>query len=419
MSTLKKSLKKTSKSSLIFLALSGLLISVGFGQRLYFAFCDDCYWLGTNSYINIAENMVDGRGFVDTLSNFGVPDRTRRPPLIPGILAAFMKMTDKGAGIALFFLFQGLIGALTALLVAIWGLRISYSKGVYWFLLLIYSFWAPAMGLMPCVMTETTFIFLFTGASIFLMEGFRFPKWPFFAAAGILIGLASLARPILYPLYFLLAFGWPWLFFKPARVTGKRKAYFAMVFFISLLVVIFPWIQRNMNINDRFTLITSNVGLNLLMQNTDKSRPEVWIDLMEKSRKGGDLSNIDEATRDRLLLRKAFKAIREKPLAMAGRFIDRAIHIYNNSNDNSPDLKYNLQWSNFWTFFLLAGLIILIGSRFSDGLLLLIIQLNFIIIYGLIFFEARFRETVIPCHLVLASLGGLYLIRGINEFRKK
>ena len=404
---------------IIIIILTGIFICLGFWLRLHFAVVDQCYWRGPNSYIDIAENIVAKEGFVDRKSNFGIPDRTRRPPLTPGILAGFMALSDKEGGMAAFLVFQGLLGALTALLIAIWGWRVAYSFGVYWFLLPIYTFWAPALGFAPCIMTEVTFIFLFTGAAILLLEAFRSSDWKLFVVSGIVLGLASLNRPVLYPLYFFLAVAWPWLFSKPSKTNPKRKALLALAFFISLLVVIFPWIQRNTNINERFTLITSNIGLNLLIQNTDKERPQMWDKLASMSEKGQELSGLDEVTRDGLLFGKALDAIREKPLEMVKRFIDRAIHIYNNSNDNFPDLKYHFQWTNLWSFFLLGGFVILFGSRFSDGLFLLLIQLNFIVIYGLTFFEARFRETVIPCHLVVAGVAGLYLIRKIREYRKK
>ena len=404
---------------ILVLVYSCIFLCLGFLVRFHFARADDCYWRAPDSYISIAGNLAQGRGFVDNQSNFGVPDSTRRPPLVPFVLSIFFRCSGKIDSLAGFFVFQSLIGAITALLVALLGWKLSNSLGVYLFLVPVYSFWAPAMGLAPCVMTETTFIFLFCSACLVLVEAFRKVSWTYFAAAGLLVGLASLARPILYPLYFLLAAAWPWLFAKKAKVSAKQKGIAAALFFAALLAVIFPWIQRNTNINGRFTLITSSVGLNLVMENSPASRPQMWIQLQEEAAPGGELSEIDETTRDWRLLDRAFGFIRQDPGRFAGQMIDRLIHVFNNSNDNFPELRFNVQWSTKWVFFLVIGLVVLFSTSFSQGLLMLLFELNFIAVYCLTYFEARFRETVMPVHLVLACIGGAYIIRKICEYRKR
>lgn len=401
------------------LIYAGIFLCVGFALRLHFAESDTCYWRAPNSYISIAANLNSGKGFLDSMSNFGVPDRTRRPPLIPFLMFLMMKGSDTGGGIAAFLVFQSLLGALTSILIGVLGWKVAFSKGVYFFLVPFYSIWGPAMGFAPCVMTETTFIFLFSLASIVILESFRTEKLRLFGLAGLLVGLASLARPVLYPLYFYLAAAWPWLFRRGAQVARKRKILAAAVFFIALLIVIFPWMQRNTNVNGRFTLITSSVGLNLLMHNTPAERPEVWTKLQVEAMQGGQIARVDEQTRDELLFQRALVHIREEP----GRFLlnvaDRIIHLYNGSNDNSPDHLLPIHWSNKWFFLMVIGLFVLFLTRFPEGLLFAILELNFITVYALTFFEARFRETVIPVHLILACLGGVFLIRKIQVWIRK
>lgn len=384
---------------------------------MYFSFSGKCHWKAPASYLSIAENLSQGRGFVDNQSNFGVPDRTRRPPLIPAIIAVAMKIFGKN-GHAAFLVFQALLGSITALIIAWWGRELSGSKGIFYFLLAVCTFWAPAMRLAPCAMTEVVFIFLFSAFCTLLYFAFRSPGRWLFAGAGLLLGTASLARPVLYPVYFLLAAGWPWLFSSKSGIRRKEKVIAAAAFFGTLILVITPWCFRNSVINQHPTLITSSVGLNLFMENTEKQRPEIWNELNEKSQPGGELHGLSEGDRDRLLMHRATKAIFENPAIFIGRFFERVILLYNNTDYNFPPLPYNLQWSNKWAILLFIGLFLLFKSRFNEGLLLAIIQLNFIIVYGLTFFEARFREAVMPVHLVLACCGGLFIIRKIKTYIK-
>lgn len=405
---------------IIILIYGGVLLCAGFALRLSFAVSEDCYWRAPNSYISIAANLDSGKGFLDTMSNFGVPDRTRRPPLVPFLLFLMMKASDQGGGIAAFLIFQSLASALTAIWIGLLGWRVAYSKGAFLFLVPFYSIWGPAMGFAPCVMTETTFIFLFALASLFILEAFRSEKLLYFSLAGLLVGLASLSRPILYPLYFYLAIAWPWLFRRGRQVSRKIKIVTATAFFVTLLIVIFPWIQRNTNINERFTLITSSVGLNLLMHNTPAERPEVWTELQIEAMQGGQIAQVDEQTRDSLLLQRALTHIRKNPGRFMMNMADRIIHLYNGSNDNFPAHTIPIHWSNKWFFLLVIGLFVLFMTRLPEGMLFLILELNFITIYALTFFEARFRETAMPIHLVLACFGGIYLIRKVNaRVRKK
>jgi 4-amino-4-deoxy-L-arabinose transferase-like glycosyltransferase len=322
-----------------------------------------------------------------------------------------MDAKGRSGGIPYFLAFQALLGSLTALLIALLGWRLCHSRGVFYFLLPVSTFWGPSLGLAPCVMTETTFVFLFVASALVLLEAFRSKRYILFGIAGILVGLASLARPILYPLYFLLAVAWPWLFRKKDKVPTRKKRYTAILFFAVLLIVIVPWMVRNTKINGRVTLITSSVGLNLVMRNTDATRPEVWKELMDQSVPGGSLSGIDEATRDRKLAGRALKEILDHPGQFFASVLDRLIHLFNGSMDNFPDLKIPLAWHHWAMVPLIIGLFALFLTRPSEGLLLVILELNFILIYCLTFFEARFRETMVPIHLVLACLGVLFLVR--------
>lgn len=360
---------------------------------------------------------------MDTKSNYGYPDRTRRPPLIPNLLSMLMEKSDDPTGIALFLVFQSLAGALTAVMIGLLGWVLSKTRFAYYLLVAFYSFWGPAMVLAPCVMTETLFTLFFTISALLLFRAFETGSLREFFAAGLFVGLASLTRPILYPLYFYLAVCWPFLFAKKPAITSRKKGLAAAIFFLALFVMIMPWISRNTKVNGRFTLITSNVGLNLLMNNHPMGQTEAWKYAMEQAQPGGPLFGMDEAGRDAVMLDKAISFIQQDPGGFVSAVLDRFYRFYTDSKQNFPEiLPIPIEWKTYLSFFLFLGIYTIFKRRFSAGLLLTLMLLNFNTIYCLTFFEARFREVAISLHLAAGTVGAVVFYRTVAAYlsnRKK
>jgi hypothetical protein len=128
---------------------------------------------------------------------------------------------------------------------------------------------------------------------------------------------------------------------------------------------------------------------------------------------------MDEQERDRALAAQAKNAILQDPIGFAGRFADRVIHLYNHSNDNAPEPIFGIHWNWWGTGLMIFGLIVLLPIRFNAALFLILIQANFALVYGLTFFEARFREAAMPAHLVLAGIGALALFRKASLYMRR
>ena len=409
--------RRRSQITLVVFAL--IFIVLGFVVRLAASRTGTCYWLAPQSYISIATNIVEGDGFLDEMSNFQVPDRTRRPPLVPALIAACMMVFGKASGVAAFLALQAFLSAVTAVLIGLIGRRISGNRNLFFFLTAIYAAWGPAIELSRCAMTELTFIFLFAACLLALFTAFEKPHIGLFATAGALMGLASLTRPLLYPAYGLLALSWPWLFAKSVRIDRRKKLLTAVAFYGALLVVIAPWIVRNTTLNGRPTLITSSIGLNLLMQNAPVDQPEVWKYAVRESKPGGELHGMNEAQRDRYLMDRALRYIREDFTTFLGNAILRIRLIYDSPMYNFPDLTVPIRWWHYGWMLLILGLVLLLRGQPTKGLLVVLLLLNFNIVYSLTFFEARFRETVMPLMMPLAGMGIVFLWRKAVRYIQK
>ena len=185
-----------------------------------------------------------------------------RAPLYPYLLAMFFRITDSSPYWSRFI--QIVFGSLLPLLIYLFGLKL-FDRRV--------AFWAATIGVLyptfiyydATLLITSTMVIL---TALLLWQLYRLqdkPTLPGFIVAGLLLGLAGLARPnilLLGPALFL----WIWLIIKSA--VGWRRALMGYVAMgLACLVVILPVTVRNYVASDDFVLIAWQGGFNFYLGN--------------------------------------------------------------------------------------------------------------------------------------------------------
>lgn len=109
------------------------------------------------------------------------------------------------------------------------------------------------------VLTDSLFLFLFTGLLILVFRFLRGPSWMFGAAVMGGLGLLTLIRPIVFYLPILLVPFMAACLWIRGRRSFFRSTASGLVWVIVFLFVLFPWLHRNYRVYGRFAL-TSQTG---------------------------------------------------------------------------------------------------------------------------------------------------------------
>lgn len=307
-------------------------------------------------------------------------------------------LLDLGTLLFLFALARRLLGRRLALLTA---LTYAAYPGCWWAVSSLY--------------TETLATFLWAAAVLILTLGLEQRRATWFAAAGLILGLAALVRPTgqAFAVFLLIALVWTY------RPRNLRWLWHFVAFTLALLVVITPWAARNYRIFHRPVALSSFGGLNFWAGNylpfsghfREASYPIV-------RRITADAS--DEFQADRALTRAAWRNI-------AGYLSDH------------PVAYADLLWQKFHTFWspysvgaviigchgrgmtdaalhstlLLLGLIGLLvasltGRRYAP--MFAVIAFNNLVHVATIAEEGRYNLVIMPYVIVLAAaaLGWLF-----------
>ncbi len=158
-------------------------------------------------YMTLAQNLIAGRGFSQSLSAPFVPD-LRRTPLYPALLALISFSTNDRHVAAI--LFNILLGVLTVALVYALAQKWAGTTTALAAAMLLATD-LTGITYNNLLLTETTFTLLLTLAVLALIEYSLRPRARQAWLSGLAFGLATLCRPIgifLAPVL-LLVFAWP------------------------------------------------------------------------------------------------------------------------------------------------------------------------------------------------------------------
>ena len=207
-----------------------------------------------SQYYRLAANVLVEKSF-HSFDGF-------RTPAYPIFLAIIFFIF--GIKIWLILLFQITIDVGTGVIVYYTAKEIFQSQRAGLIAFFLYSIDILASILATQLMTETVFIFIFSFSIFFLIKAIKYNRVPSIIISAILLGLATLIRPVSQYLPILIM---PFLFFPYQRLFASlgRCLLYAAVF----LLILFPWQLRNYYIYGYYS-ISSIEGYNLLEYNVVK-----------------------------------------------------------------------------------------------------------------------------------------------------
>jgi 4-amino-4-deoxy-L-arabinose transferase-like glycosyltransferase len=206
---------------------------------------------------------------------------------------------------------QSVIGALTALLTfklaeKVFNRRVAVWSGLF------FTLYPVAWGYCDLVLSETLFTFLLVASMIFLVD---MPKGKLSDAfiAGLLLGVTTLTRTVLYQFPFFIAIYY--LIFSKNRL---RLIPSLAVLVVASWIVLLPWMARNQRVFGESTLSTKS-GVDFYLYNHS---PFKYI-LYNYSQEGEDALGgitpwkLSEVERNQICQKAALDWIKSHPLLWA------------------------------------------------------------------------------------------------------
>ena len=260
-------------------------------------------------------------------------------------------------------------------------------------------------------MTEVLCGLLLLASGLSVLRARDSTRWA--AAAGVLLGLASLCRPTGY----VVAAGWAaWLLWR-----GERRRVAALC--VAAAVTVAPWAARNLVQFGRPILTTTHGGYTLLLGNNDAFYDAVlprpwgavwgagqadWVRGLEAEMTGVE----GELPRDAWMKRRAWRTIRERPgdflraaLLRAGRFWN--VVPQGPAADRLPSFAYygvGAFYAACWAA-AAVGAVRLWRTRPEAAVFLLVPLAAFTAVHLLYWANARMRVPVEPFAMTLAAAG--------------
>ena len=235
---------------------------------------------------------------------------TYRPPLYPLMLAGIYQVC--GHDLLLVRLWQAFLG--TALCGVFYGIGrrlggeatglIAAGLGAVYPLFIFFT---------AVFMAETLLLLLTTAAVLCALRMEEVPSVKNAASLGVVLGLAALCKPVVLAWAPFLLWGW----WRRAGCRRRWRSFRLGIVLGSMVLVVAPWTGRNLLATGSFVLISSNLGMNLLVGNEPEADGQYrWgIDYL------GMVDQLvppsaDAVVRDRAAARQALQWIAAEP----GRF---------------------------------------------------------------------------------------------------
>ena len=326
-----------------------------------------------------------------------------RPPLLPFVLAPFVP-AGVGSPVELRWVVV-VLGALAAPLAYLGLRRTSLGERARWVGLAL-ALWPPAVYLSLRILAEPLASALLLGVLAVPpdTDDRVIPERRSFAA-GLLGGLAILARPACLVAVVLVAF---------TRGGLRRAVWFA----IGATLVVAPWVVRNWSIHGR-PLLTTNTGVTLVGANSAAAAnaewPGKWVEPEIVYRGAPDppdagfygWNGLSEEASDARFARDAVTWIRENPGGFLRLAFWKVVRLFDpDQHSAKPDagMKRLVGWLTFAPVLILAVIGFVLARRdatFRPWLAVLAgTVLTTIVFYG----DVRMRSPADPTLLALAVL---------------
>jgi len=362
-------------------------------------------------YINCAENILNGNGFVANKRYFHIA------PSFPILMSSIFFFFGKNYQIIR--LFQAVLSSLIAFFIYKIGDRIYNKKTglIAASIVAVYPYFIYYSGL---ILTETLAI-LFLTISIYLLfdllHGVNSSLK--YLIAGIIFGITSLTKSTLFYLLVLLIL---FLIFIKININKQsiRKLILLVVGFLSILL---PWMVRNYRLSNCVIPVTKDAGL-MWYSNTGRLLDPDYKDykgflsyessfyrkaLQDSS---GDLSNIQiELMVDDYYSKKTLRLIRKYPLRFFKGCLYRIKRFWAIYPMQYAKNEFRLDYFLFGIFsfglifpLFFCGIFLGYKENKRDTLLLLFVIVFFTLLYSMILGMIRYRLPIEPIIILFASV---------------
>lgn len=352
-----------------------------------------------------------------------------QPPLYPYILA-LVKLAFPDAFFYIARIIQALIGAASCLLVYLIGRR-AFSPVVGTVAAVAAALYGPSIYFDARLLPTGLATFLILVGLLLLMRAVERPSRLVFLAAGLLLGIASIAVATVLALIPLTA---AWLCYRFWDQAGRGRSWGGN-FLLGAALAIAPVTLRNDIVGEDVVLISYNGGVNFYIGNnadyerTHALRPGwewealVALPLMEGITRPSAKSGFFYA--------RAFEFIRESPLAYIALMGSKAAQFWRGDEiERNQEIYYWRKYSSIlavtlwkWGLAFPFGLVsplaligLLVYIRRQGITLPVVFVLGYSLAVVAFFVAARYRVPVVPLLLLFAVYGGRWLY---GQWREK
>ncbi|MFQ5963082.1 MAG: ArnT family glycosyltransferase [Candidatus Scalinduaceae bacterium] len=365
-----------------------------------------------------AVNIINGNGFrIDNLlsiqggetpGSFGLDTLfSFKPPLYPMFLATIYSTCDRNflaVGII-----QAFLGSLSCLILFQISKRI-FDEKVGLISTSIFALYPYFVLQGTKVMDTTLFTFLTVISILYLYKVTERPTSVNMVAAGIIMGLAILCRPIFLP-FIPFVFVWLW-FSSPSKKIRVLKIITITSIFIILTVL--PWTVRNYMVHGRLVLLGTNGGYTFWQANNQftekyiKMRSDLdpiafneGIDWKEEG-----LYGLSEVEQNSWFYKEGVGYIYNHPFDLvrlsALKFLSLwSWHIYPSSESKLKNAIYTFTYGPI-LIMAIAG-IVLSHNRWEKTSLLLLLFFAFTIVYAIFYGKTIYRSPLDPFLFVFSA----------------
>lgn len=409
-----------------------ILIGLSLLIRLIWIFSLDYYPCSdANAYYEGAMGLAQGEGYLLE----GKPS-AYWPVGYPGFLAGMFKLF--GAGVLAGQLANAALAVGTMILTYRLALLMFSSRTIANAALALTALNPNQVFYSAVLMSEPLFQFLLLTIVFLWSKAARLGEFArgeshrLMAVSGVVLGLAVYVRPaaVLLPVVMALL----WLIRKKSPVNILRHS---VIIYALALMMIAPWIYRNYRLWGKFTLISTNGGVNLYIGNNPDAAGG-YPDTLDFSFLPERHEGLTEAELDALFYREALNYITAHPVKTLRNCFNKFYYMWYSDADGfsmsvksvfdrvdavSPPVFTKTEWAVKWGMQVLYVSILLLFAfslfrlkRESIDCLLYI--LLFTLVSMVFFGNPRYHFPLMPLVAVYAAQGLMILSEGTKQWRR-
>ncbi len=228
---------------------------------------------------------------------------------------------------------------------------------------------------------------------------------------GILGGMLSGFLVLTIPTFFLIFIALS-LLLTTKRWKEDYGLKFAVIFVVSMCLVIAPWIVRTSLVFDKFVFISTNAGINLLYGNSENTGYDTGV--VDVSKYSANTLGMNEAETDAYYKKSAIDWIKNNPSDAAILYFKKVLNNFNYKNKTSTSvensfLKNSVMFIAYYPLLLLVCTRAALRNRYAftrDELLLYILYFGSAFVSAIVYSRLRYR---IPFDFLLVAMVAMFI----------